>query len=267
MKLTRVLSGIIGFPLVALILILGNIYVIDVFFAIVAAISIYEYMGSFKGKCKPVEWIGYLSCVPIAFLHVIPKEHYLYTLALSLIFIIAALFIQVVTTNMKTKIKDIFATFYGIIYIVFFLMFIPLLNGVENGRFLIWYILIAAWGTDTFAYFVGCKYGKHKFTKISPKKSIEGSIGGTIGAIVISIVYTICINKYANLDVSYLFIGIATLILSILSQIGDLSASSIKRTVKIKDFGSLIPGHGGMLDRIDSIIFIAPFAYFLLTLI
>ena len=77
MKLKRILSGIIGFPIVALILIFGNIYVIDVFFAIVA---LYEYFDSFKGKYKPVKWIGYLTCMLIVFLHIIPKEYLLYTL-------------------------------------------------------------------------------------------------------------------------------------------------------------------------------------------
>jgi hypothetical protein len=109
--------------------------------------------------------------------------------------------------------------------------------------------------------------GKHKFSEISPKKSIEGCIGGTVGSVIIALIYAICINKYASLNISYLYISIIAAVLSICSQLGDLSASSIKRTVGIKDFGNLIPGHGGMLDRIDSIIFIAPFAYFLLTLI
>ena len=267
MKLTRILSGIIGLPIVALILIFGNIFVIDIFMLLVALIAIYEYMDGFKEKCKPVTWIGYLACIPIAFLHLIPNTYYLYTIGLWITLIISVLFIQVVITNMKTTIKDIMVTFFGIIYIVFFLSFISLLYGMNNGKYLIWYILIAAWGTDTFAYFVGSAIGKHKFSKISPNKSIEGSIGGTIGAVLISLVYTYCINKFGNLDISYLYIGIITFILSVLSQIGDLSASAIKRTVEIKDFGSIIPGHGGILDRIDSIIFIAPVIYFLLMLV
>ena len=180
---------------------------------------------------------------------------------------IAVLFIQVVISNMKTSIKDIMITFFGICYITFFLSFIALLHGVENGKYLIWFILIAAWGTDTCAYFVGSKFGKHKFTEISPKKSIEGCIGGTLGSVIIALIYTLAINKFAGLDISYIYIALIGFVLSILSQIGDLSASSIKRTVGVKDFGNLIPGHGGMLDRIDSIIFIAPFAYFLLILI
>ena len=267
MKLKRIISGIIGLPIVALILIYGNIYVIDILFSIVAAIAIHEYFNSFKESNKPVKWIGYASCILIAFLHIIPMKYLVITLGLTIPVIIALLFIKVVVSNMKTSITDIMITFFGICYVVFFLSFIPLLHGIENGKYLIWFILIAAWGTDTCAYFVGCKYGKHKFSQISPKKSIEGCIGGTIGSIIIALLYTFALNKLVGLEISYIYIALIGGVLSILSQMGDLSASSIKRTVGIKDFGNLIPGHGGMLDRIDSIIFIAPFAFFLLMLI
>ena len=180
---------------------------------------------------------------------------------------IVLLFINVIATSMKIEPKDIFATFFGICYVIGFLVFLPLLYSMPNGKCLIWYILIAAWGTDTFAYAVGMRFGKHKLTKISPKKSVEGSLGGTIGAIVLALIYTALVQRYVDLNLSYVFVAIATLVLSILSQLGDLSASSIKRKMEIKDYGNLIPGHGGMLDRIDSIIFVAPFAYFLLIMI
>ena len=267
MKLKRILSGIIGFPIVALILIYGNIYVIDVLFALVALISIHEYFNSFKEKHKPVKWLGYISCILIAILHIIPTQYYLLTLALTVCASIAILFIQVVFSNMKTTVEDIMITLFGMLYVVLFLSFIPLLYGMQDGKYLIWFILFAAWGTDTFAYFVGCKFGKHKFSQISPKKSIEGCIGGTVGSMVIALIYALALNKLAGLEISYIYIALIGFTLSILSQIGDLSASSIKRTMGIKDFGNLIPGHGGMLDRIDSIIFIAPFAYFLLSLL
>lgn len=266
MKLKRMLTGIIGLPIVALILIFGNKYVIDVLFALIAIVAIYEYFDSFKGF-KPVKWLGYLACLLIAFLHVIPKEYLIHTLGISISTIITVLFIKVIATNMKTSISDIMITFFGICYITFFLSFVPLLYGMENGKYLVWFILIAAWGTDTCAYFVGVKFGKHKFSKVSPKKSIEGCIGGTIGSAIIALIYTFAINKFAGLNISYLYIIPIGILLSILSQIGDLSASTIKRTAGIKDFGNIIPGHGGLLDRIDSIILIAPFAYFLLTMI
>ena len=150
---------------------------------------------------------------------------------------------------------------------VFFMMFVAFINGMENGRILIWYAIIAAWGTDIFAYAVGKAFGKHKYTSVSPKKSIEGCIGGTLGAVLVMLVYTYVVNTYLGVNYSYLFIAGVGLILSLIGQIGDLAASSIKRYVDIKDYSNLIPGHGGMLDRIDSLIFLAPFAYALFTLL
>ena len=267
MNLKRVLTGVIGLPIVALILIFGNKYIIDVLFGVVAEISIYEYFNAIGKKYKPVRYLGYIAAAFIAFVHIIPVE---ILLKIAVAFIptsIAILFINIIVTSMKIEPKDIFATLFGICYIVGFIIFLPILYSNPNGKFLIWYILIAAWGTDTFAYVVGRRIGKHKLTSISPKKSIEGSIGGTIGAITIAILYTYILQKYVDLGTTYWFISLATFILSVLSQLGDLSASTIKRSMEIKDFGNLLPGHGGMLDRIDSMIFIAPFAYFLFVLL
>ena len=128
-------------------------------------------------------------------------------------------------------------------------------------------MLIIAWGTDIFAYTAGKVIGKHKFSKISPNKTIEGCIGGVVGAVVLALIYALIINNTTDLSLNYVIIGSVAVILSIISQIGDFAASSIKRYVGIKDFSNLIPGHGGMLDRIDSVIFIAPFAYILIKII
>ena len=147
------------------------------------------------------------------------------------------------------------------------MIFVALIDGLDNGKILIWYLIAAAWGTDIFAFFTGILIGKHKFSKISPKKSIEGCIGGTIGGILLMLIYTYIINTFFEMNYSYLVIAGIGLILSLLGQIGDFAASSIKRYVDIKDFSNLIPGHGGMLDRIDSLIFLAPFAYVFFTLI
>ena len=133
--------------------------------------------------------------------------------------------------------------------------------------FLLIYVFLAAWGTDTFAYCIGKRLGKHKFSKVSPKKSIEGCIAGTVSAIILMVLYTVILNKNLSFDYSYWTIGISALVLSLIGQIGDFAASSIKRYTGIKDFGDLIPGHGGMLDRIDSVIFIAPLAYLLYMII
>ena len=267
MKVKRVITGLVGFPLVVLLLIFANIYVIDVVFSIVALITIMEFSNNFGETAKPVKWIAYLSSIFIAFLHVIPEEIFGTVFGVAISGIIAALFIQVIITNMKTTFNDIAITFFGIIYIVGFLIFIPLLYAYENGKLLVWYIVFAAWGSDTFAYFVGSKFGKHKLTKVSPNKSVEGSIGGLLGTVILFLGYTYALNYYTALNLSYIYIAGLAVILSGLGQFGDLAASSIKRFTGNKEFGNLLPGHGGILDRIDSIIFISPFAFFLLTLL
>ena len=168
---------------------------------------------------------------------------------------------------MKINFKDIAYTFFGIFYVVFLISFLGFIYGLPNGKILIWYAIIVAWGTDIFAYFIGRHFGKHKFSKVSPKKSIEGCIGGVLGAIILSLIYTYILNIYLNVNYSYLYITAISIFLSLIGQIGDFAASSIKRYVEVKDFGNLIPGHGGILDRIDSLIFLAPFAYILFTLL
>lgn len=141
-----------------------------------------------------------------------------------------------------------------------------MLRASINGNILIWYVLICGWATDVFAYLGGKLFNtkKHKFSKISPNKSIEGCITGSIGAVISATIFTIICNMYFFTNISYIYIIFASLVLSIVGQIGDFAASSIKRYNNIKDYSNLIPGHGGMLDRIDSILFIAPIAYILL---
>lgn len=176
MKLKRILSGLIGFPIVALIFIYGNTYITDAFIGIISIIAMYEYLKCLSVDYKPVKWIAYIPCLTIPFLHVIPKEYLLRAFTALLALVVMLLFMKVIASNMKTSISDIAVTLFGIIYITFFLAFISMLYGMEKGKYLIWFILISAWGTDTFAYLVGMKFGKHKFSKISPKKSKEGCV-------------------------------------------------------------------------------------------
>ncbi len=263
----RVLTALLGFPIIMAILIFANKYVLSGVVTLVAIITLREYFNAFKKNAKPVEWIGYVACLLITAITFIPKTSVIYVIGLALPMIMAILFIQVIVTNMKTTVNDIIITLFGILYVVGFLIFLPLIFGLDNGKLLIWYLFVAAWGNDMCAYFVGVKLGKHKFTSISPKKSIEGCIGGILGAILFSQLFTFGFNTFLNMNFVYWQMGLIVAILTILSQFGDLAASTIKRYTNIKDSGNLLPGHGGMLDRIDSLLFIAPFTYFLLMLI
>ncbi len=267
MELKRVTSSLLGFPLVLIILLLGNKIVVDMALAIIALLSMSEYFNAVKKIAKPVQWVGYTSCLSIAMIHLVPQAYLNMVVTLAVPTILIILFAQVIATDMRTSFNDIAYTFIGIFYVVFFIMFVAFIDGMPNGKILIWYAIFAAWGTDICAYLVGKYKGKHTFSKVSPKKSIEGCIGGTIGAVILMLIYTYVANHYWGMHYSYFFIMGMGIILSLVGQIGDFAASSIKRFVDIKDYSNLIPGHGGMLDRIDSLIFLAPFAYALFTLL
>lgn len=271
MEIKRLASALLGFPLVVIILTFGNKYVVDIFLAGIALLAMQEYFNAIQKKCKPVRWLGYISCIFIALIHII-LEHTSRDIVNKILLLIGPMlmlisFSQIIITNMKTNFKDIAYTIFGILYIITCISSISLIRGAENGIILIWYAIIAAWGTDTFAYLIGKKFGKHKFSQVSPKKSIEGCIAGIVGAVVIVILYTIAMNSIYNLQYSYISMTVITVILSIIGQVGDFTASSIKRYVDVKDYSNLIPGHGGMLDRIDSLMFLAPFAYVFFSMI
>ncbi len=265
--LKRFTSALMWFPLVLIILLIRNKYIVDICLAIIAYLALNEYFNAVSNVSNPVRWIGYLCCASIAIIHLVPIEWLPIIVSISVPILLLLLFAQVIATDMKTTFKDIAYTFFGICYVVFCIMFIAFLDGTKNGNILIWYAIIAAWGTDIFAFFTGKLIGKHKFSKVSPKKSIEGCIGGTIGAVILILLYTMAVNYFWNLQYSYVVMAVIGIALSLIGQMGDLAASSIKRYVDIKDYSNLIPGHGGMLDRIDSLIFIAPFAYVLFRLL
>ena len=276
MDIKRILTSVLGLPLIIVIFVFGNETIIDILFAIVSLIGIREYFGAFeKGKkAKPIKWIGYLVALSIAVLRFFHLEstlvdidtdmlNMMFCLVIVSVFIV---FFKILNSGMKTTIIDGAVTIFGILYIPVMLLFLPIIYSQKNGEILIWYVIICGWCTDIFAYLAGKTLSakKHKFSKISPNKSVEGCIAGAIGAVVVSLIYTIICNTYFFTNISYIYIILISLLLSIIGQVGDFAASSIKRYNDIKDYGNLIPGHGGILDRIDSILFIAPVAYILL---
>ncbi len=156
-------------------------------------------------------------------------------------------------------------TFFGIVYVGIMLSYVYQTRSLSDGLWIVWLIFVGSWGSDTCAYCTGILIGKHKLApKVSPGKSIEGSVGGVIGAAILGVIYALIVkdklNEVANPIVAFAVIGAAS---SVISQIGDLAASAVKRNHEVKDYGHLIPGHGGILDRFDSVIFTAPIVFFL----
>lgn len=267
MNIKRFITTAIGLPFVIAVLLLANKYIMDIIMAMVATIGIYEYSKCCKGKSNIISWVGYLCAISIAFIHIIPVEILELIKLAGIPTLLIVLFLHAIISNMKINLSDISYTFLGIFYICGCILFIALIYGIEgniSGKILLWYTLTAAWATDSFAYLIGRNFGKHHFSKVSPNKTIEGCVAGTVIAVIIVIITTFVFNNYFDYNISYITISIIGLILSIIGQIGDFSASVVKRNFEIKDFSNLFPGHGGMIDRIDSVMFIAPFAYILL---
>ena len=270
----RTITGVITLPVLAIILIFSNTIIMDIFTAIIACISMYEYFHCFKStsKANPSQYFGYIYCILIAFTHFV-DERLLTSIIIAIIPVsLVVLFAELVLSKGKKTVTDIAVTMLGICYIPLMLIYLSLVRDMEldhglNGKILIWFVLIASWGSDIFAYFIGRHFGKHKLTAVSPNKTVEGAVAGVVGAILLGILFAILCNTIWGVGINYLLIGCIMAVLSIVGQIGDLAASSIKRYCDIKDFSELIPGHGGMLDRIDSIIFVLPFAFILFSIL
>lgn len=174
------------------------------------------------------------------------------------------------TTKFEQAVTAIFASVCVSFSFSLMIMFRDIdryIEGFEKveGIYLLLFSVCAAWMTDIFAYFVGSKLGKHKLCpKISPKKSVEGAIGGILGAVIVCEILLLVFNKYVFTEpgkLSYIAVLVVSIILSVAGMFGDLAASTIKRNFGIKDFGNLLPGHGGIMDRFDSLLFIMPVLY------
>lgn len=245
----RFFSGLIGFLLLLLVIIKGG-YLLKISLYIVALIGLREFYKAMENiNIKPIYFIGYLGSTGIFLCFIVNNN--LFNIILTTIVLISL--VSIVFFK-KIKLEDVSITIIGMLYIPFLLFHIIYLSGSKY----IWLIFIIAFGTDTFAYIVGNLLGKRKLCPmVSPNKTIEGSIGGILGSVLLVLIYS-AIFKLDNLWI----IVIISFIGSIASQLGDLTASMIKRQVGIKDYGFIMPGHGGVLDRFDSIIFTAPLIYY-----
>lgn len=160
---------------------------------------------------------------------------------------------------------EMMLVFFGVFYVAVMLSYVYQTRMIpDEGVYLVWLVFLCSWGCDTCAYCVGMLIGKHKMSpKLSPKKSVEGAIGGVVGAALLGALYAIAVNHFGNASSDPLFYALICGVGGLISMVGDLAASAIKRNHDIKDYGKLIPGHGGILDRFDSVIFTAPIIYYL----
>ncbi len=164
----------------------------------------------------------------------------------------------------KVKASGVATALFGMFYVAVMLSYIYQTRSLPGGQFLVWLIFFCSWGSDTCAYCVGMLIGKHKMSpKLSPKKSIEGAIGGVAGAALLGSLYVWIVRGGMPEGFQVYYGAIICASGALISIVGDLAASAIKREHKIKDYGNLIPGHGGILDRFDSVIITAPIIWLL----
>ena len=257
--LTRIITAVLGIPLVIILLLLGGTW-LKLAMLVLSCIALYEMYHVMRENYKPIKWLGY-GIIGMYYLFFEWVQNYF----LIFIGLIVVLLLTVMVIKYpKYSIIDVALTLFPVLYTSLLFSFIALVRDIEHGMFWVWLIPISSWGSDTCAYFTGVTIGKHKLAPhLSPKKTIEGSVGGVLGAGIIGYIYTIIYTSYsvAELRKYVVLVVIAVMLSAILSQIGDLAASAIKRYFKEKDFGYLLPGHGGILDRFDSLLFVAPAIY------
>ncbi|NLK99332.1 MAG: phosphatidate cytidylyltransferase [Clostridiales bacterium] len=258
---TRLISGIMLLAIAITVITLGE----NVLFGAVLVISLVgmtELYKIVKVERSLLGIIGYLVAIGYNILIYFSLDDYLQLLFIGFLLILMVVY---VIAYPLYRIEQVMTVFFGLFYVAIMLSYIYRVAALEDGAILVWLIFIGAWGSDTCAYAVGILLGKHKMApRLSPKKSVEGCVGGVIGAALIGYIYALILGDkivgLANPRVLFAIIGASS---SVISQIGDLAASAIKRNYNIKDYGILIPGHGGILDRFDSIIFTAPIVYYL----
>lgn len=246
----RIITGVAGGAFIAYVTYIGGTVYDFVYFGI-TCIAIYELSkvffndGFYYGTI-----VNYLFAVALFIEKVTKYNHYFDFFLFLYISLIVLLFVF----NKNVDVIKISKIIFIGAYVVFFMYHMMLMNGTPY----VWLVYIIAFGSDTFAYFTGKMLGRHKlYPEVSPNKTIEGAIGGIIGCTILSLIYFdyLRINKY-------IYIIIFSISASVFSMAGDLAASKIKRENGIKDFGNLLPGHGGILDRFDSVLFVAPTVHY-----
>lgn len=258
---TRLLSGIV-LVLLALLFIIHGGYLLLTVLGVISLIGLFELYRVFGIEKSAPGIVGYVAAI-VYYLNLVfdfIPDSMMFVMALLIVCMCVFVF-----GYPKFHANQIIAAFFGVFYVAVMLSCIYETRSLEGGKYLVWLIFLCSWGCDTCAYCVGMLIGKHKMSpKLSPKKSIEGAVGGVVGAALLGGIYAAIVGSRLNGDQNQVLVyaGICA-VGALISMVGDLAASAIKRNHDIKDYGKLIPGHGGVLDRFDSVIFTAPVIYFL----
>lgn len=261
---TRLFSGIGMVAILIPIMIKGEIY-LYLTMMLISMIGLFELYRVVKMERELLGFVGYFGGLCYYILLWNHAGKYGMPLMIGILMVLMAVF---VFTYPRYRTEQIAVGLMGVLYTVVMFSFIYRVRMMADGIYLVWLIVLSGWGCDTCAYAVGMLEGKHKMAPVlSPKKTVEGAIGGVVGAGILCLLYGTAVGAHMEEllrpELACLFAGIVG---ALISQVGDLAASAIKRDHEVKDYGDLIPGHGGILDRFDSLLFTAPAIYFALYL-
>ena len=265
---TRILAAAVLVPaLFAVILVLPKIFT-ALLFGVLCAFAAYELMNATGIVRHPRLLIYAMVSAFLVALWSYSGASYAIALLWVLVFV-GILFGEMFLSLTKLRFEKLCITLIAGLLIPFLLCsLVRILMTEGSGRYLILIPFVIAFLSDTFAYFVGCAFGKHKMAPIiSPKKSVEGLVGGVLGAMAGMLLYGMILNLAFDFSVNYGYVLVYGLVGSLAGVFGDLCFSAIKRQTGIKDYANLIPGHGGILDRFDSMIFVGPLIEVLLILL
>jgi phosphatidate cytidylyltransferase len=262
---TRLISGVVLVILALIFVITGGyvLWAVSLALSLIGLFELYRVFG--LEKTLP----GYLGCCLAVVYYVLLLMHTSSGLqvdwTLYLMLVLMTFLLLMVIAYPRYHSTDIAKAVFGIFYVAVMFSFLYRTRELYRGTYTVWLIFLSSWGCDTCAYCVGKLFGRHKMSPVlSPKKSVEGAIGGVAGTMILTLIYGRVFQvQMAMGNAELLILALISGAGALLSMVGDLSASAIKRNYDIKDYGRLIPGHGGVLDRFDSMLFTAPVIYFL----
>ena len=260
----RLISGIILVIIAFVTLYYGGFLTFFVVGAI-SLIGVFELLRVIHMEKSALGVIVYTGSVLYYLLLLLGLEQYIIPLALLVLIMLIAVY---VFTFPKYEISSVAISYFALFYVTIMLSCIYRIRMLSDGAYMVVLVFLSAWGNDTLAYCAGRLFGKHKMSPILSPKTIEGAVGGVIGAGLLGCLYGLISKNFLSVHYNLIIVfGIVCAVGGLISIIGDLGASAIKRNYEIKDYSHLIPGHGGILDRFDSIIFTAPIIYYMLVMV
>lgn len=253
----RILVACIGVPLILVVLFVLPPLFTPALIGVLSAIGTYEALHAIDMNHPRIALYTAALALAVPFWVYLGEDRNWALLVLVIYLVLV--FAEAFASDFKVRIERVGAGFFLALIISYCLSAVVSVGNLPLGKSYVFLPIVVPFVADAVAMFTGMLAGKHQLTpNLSPKKTVEGAIGGLVGAVLTCIVYGLVFHKLMDVTVNYYFLAVYGILGGAITEVGDLAFSYIKRTRRIKDFGHILPGHGGILDRFDSVIFCAP---------